>query len=79
MSFLEPLEVLVENEQDYNRFNNPQKDFAHIALNTAATLKNLLFMPVLTQQGKISQEIATAKELYNNLVRGIEEIDKKYS
>lgn len=75
----EKLEYLVSHNNDYEKFSQNEKELAHITLNVAMSIKNLISIAVLNENGEITDEIRATKLKAVKLLNKISEIDKKFS
>ena len=77
-SLLREFELFLIEKSDYNHFSKDEKEFVNKILNVAQTIKNLLFVPILTEDGEIDKKVQSVLKCGEELIGKLAKIDEKY-
>lgn len=77
-SLLIELELFLIKKSDYNHFSKDEKEFVNKILNVAQTIKNLLVVPILTEDGEIDKKVQSVLKCGEELIGKLAKIDEKY-
>lgn len=75
---LDDFEDLVNQNNDYSTYKNEEKELVHKSLLMAQTIKNLISVPLMDEDGEIAAEVRRVRRRSEKALKNIIETDKKF-
>lgn len=75
---LDDFEDLVNQNNDYNTYKNEEKELVHKSLLMAQTIKNLISVPLMDEDGEIAAEVRRVRRRSEKTLKNIIKTDKKF-
>lgn len=75
---LDEMDDLVSKNNDYRSYSYKEKELVHRSLLMVQTIKNMISIPLLDENGAISIEAKKVRRKSEKMLRKIMELDEKY-